>query len=69
MCVKTFAMHSMARATLRAGAAARVLVFVLGMGVVKAQVYLSVQPGVQLSWLTKTNDTYNVQLSSNPVCT
>src|SRR6516225_8476717 len=43
-----------------------VLMFLTGMGVVNAQVQLSVQPGVQLSWLTNTNDTYRLQWSSNP---
>ena len=42
---------------------------VIGTGVVNAQVQLSVQPGVQLSWLTNTKDTYHLQWSSNPVGT
>jgi beta-glucanase (GH16 family) len=43
--------------------------FLFGTGMVNAQVQLSVLPGVQLSWLTNTNDTYHVQWSSNPVST
>ena len=41
----------------------------VGAGVVHAQVQLSIQPGVQLSWLTNTNDTYHLQWSSNPAST
>ncbi len=43
------------------------MMFILGTGVVNAQVQLRVQPGVQLSWLTNTKDTYHLQWSSNPV--
>ncbi len=50
-------------------AAAWVLVFVNCTGAVNAQVSLSVQPGVQLSWLTNTNDTYELQWSSNALGT
>jgi beta-glucanase (GH16 family) len=47
------------------------LVFFLavGTGVVHSQVQLSFQPGVQLSWLTNTNDTYQLQWSSIPAST
>src|SRR5882724_11561831 len=41
----------------------------LGTGVISAQVQLNIQPGVQLSWLTNTNDTYHLQWSSSPVST
>jgi len=41
--------------------------FPIGMGVVNAQVHLTVQPGVQLSWLTNTKDTYHLQWSPNPI--
>ena len=46
-------------------ALAGVLVFVCGIGAASGQVLLRVQPGVQLSWLTNTNDTYRLQWSSN----
>ena len=45
------------------------LVFVIGTGVSRAQVQLNLQPGVQLSWLENTNDTYRLQWSSNPATT
>ena len=61
------AMYLMIRAALGGRAAAGVLVLVIGVGVVNAQVQLSVQPGVQLSWLTNTKDTYHLQWSPNPV--
>ena len=50
----------------RVRALVRALVLAMGVGAVNAQVQLSVQPGVQLSWLTNTNDTYHLQWSSNP---
>jgi beta-glucanase (GH16 family) len=50
----------------RCGRAAGVLLFVISMGVVNAQIQLRVQPGVQLSWLENTNDTYQLQWSGNP---
>ena len=40
---------------------------VIGTGVVNAQVQISVQSGVELSWLTNTKDTYHLQWSPNPV--
>ena len=49
--------------------AAIALVFVIGTGVSRAQVQLNLQPGVQLSWLENTNDTYHLQWSSNPAIT
>ncbi|MGP8197953.1 MAG: family 16 glycosylhydrolase [Limisphaerales bacterium] len=49
--------------------AAIALVFVIGTGVSTAQVQLNLQPGVQLSWLENTNDTYHLQWSSNPATT
>ncbi|HTS19833.1 MAG TPA: di-heme oxidoredictase family protein [Verrucomicrobiae bacterium] len=48
--------------------AAAVLV-ALSTAVGSAQVQLSIQQGVQLSWLENTNDTYDLQGSSNPVTT
>jgi CxxC motif-containing protein (DUF1111 family) len=48
---------------------AAVVLFALGTAVGYAQVQLSIQPGVQLSWLENTNDTYHLQWSSNPVST
>jgi beta-glucanase (GH16 family) len=41
----------------------------IGVGVADAQVQLSIQPGVQLSWLENTNDTYHLQWSTNPSST
>jgi beta-glucanase (GH16 family) len=41
----------------------------VGAGVVNAQVQLNIQPGVQLSWLENTNDTYHLQWSTNPSST
>ena len=49
--------------------AAGALCFFMGARVTTAQVQLSIQPGVQLSWLENTNDTYHLQWSSNPVTT
>ncbi|MGC9944173.1 MAG: di-heme oxidoredictase family protein [Verrucomicrobiota bacterium] len=46
--------------------AAGVLLFVITTGGVNAQIQLNVQPGVQLSWLENTNDTYNLQWSPIP---
>jgi CxxC motif-containing protein (DUF1111 family) len=43
--------------------------FVVAAGTGMAQVQLSIQPGVQLSWLENTNDTYQLQWSSNPATT
>ena len=43
------------------------LALLICAGMVNAQVQLKVQPGVQLSWLTNTKDTYHLQWSSNPV--
>jgi len=45
------------------------LVFVIGTGVSRAQVQLNLQPGVQLSWLENTNDTYHLQWSPSPATT
>ncbi len=59
----------MIRSSLFGRASVGVLVFVIGIGVVNAQVQLSVQPGVQLSWLMNTIDTYQMQWSSNPAST
>jgi CxxC motif-containing protein (DUF1111 family) len=42
---------------------------VIGTGVGFAQVRLSIQPGVQLSWVENTNDTYQLQWSTNPSST
>lgn len=56
-------------AALLGPALAGVLVFLLGAGVANAQVQLSVQSGVRLSWLTNTNDTYELQWSPNPSST
>ena len=61
------AMYLIIRTALVERAWAGVLVLVMGVGVVNAQVQLSVQPGVQLSWLTNTKDTYHLQWSPNPV--
>ena len=47
--------------------AATAALFAVGTTVVSAQVQLNIQPGVQLSWLENTNDTYHLQWSSNPV--
>ena len=35
----------------------------------QSQVQLAIQPGVQLSWLENTNDTYHLQWSTNPSST
>lgn len=45
------------------------LVFVFDMGVSRAQVQLNLLPGLQLSWLENTNDSYHLQWSANPVTT
>lgn len=66
--IKITAMYRTVRAAL-CRRAAGVMAFVMGVVVVNAQVQLSVQSGVQLSWLTNTKDTYHVQWSSNPVGT
>jgi beta-glucanase (GH16 family) len=42
---------------------------VIGASVVVAQVRLNIQPGVQVSWLENTNDTYQLQWSTNPSST
>ena len=41
------------------------LLFIIGAGMSRAQVQLTLQPGVQLSWLENTNDTYHLQWNSN----
>jgi CxxC motif-containing protein (DUF1111 family) len=41
----------------------------LGAIVAGAQVQLNIQPGLQLSWLENTNDTYHLQWSFNPATT
>ncbi|MGD0058265.1 MAG: family 16 glycosylhydrolase [Verrucomicrobiia bacterium] len=46
-----------------------VVCLLVGAGVCNAQVQLNIQPGVQLSWLENTNDTYNLQWSTNPSST
>ena len=61
------AMYLIIRTALVERALVGVLVLVMGVGVVNAQVQLSVQPGVQLSWLTNMKDTYHLQWSPNPV--
>ena len=66
MPIKTTAMYMNSREA-RYGLAAAILLFVIGIGVLDAQVQLKVQPGVQLSWLTNTKDTYHLQWSSNPI--
>jgi beta-glucanase (GH16 family) len=49
--------------------AAVVLLFVMSTSLVKAQIQLRIQPGVQLSWLENTNDDYNLQWSPNAAAT
>lgn len=46
-----------------------VMCLLVSAGVVNAQVQLNIQPGVQLSWLENTNDTYDLQFSTNPSST
>ena len=46
-----------------------VMCLLVGGGVGEAQVQLNIQPGLQLSWLTNTSDTYQLQWSSNAVTT
>jgi beta-glucanase (GH16 family) len=46
-----------------------VMCLLVSAGVVNAQVQLNIQPGVQLSWLENTNDTYDLQWSTNPSST
>ena len=62
-------MYLMNRSARHVRALVGVLVLVIGTGLVTAQVHLGVQPGVQLSWLTNTKDTYHLQWSSNPLST
>src|SRR3974390_2550394 len=66
MSIKTTAIL-IPRAAHRVHALVTLLLFLFVMGVANAQVRLSVQPGVQLSWLTNTKDTYQLQWSPNPV--
>jgi beta-glucanase (GH16 family) len=66
---KIIAMYLAVRAALRGRASAGVLLFVIGAGVVNAQIQLSVQPGAQLSWVENTSDTYDLQSAPIPATT
>jgi beta-glucanase (GH16 family) len=46
-----------------------VMCLLVGAGVANAQVQLNIQPGVQLNWPENTNDTYDLQWSTNPSST
>src|SRR5690348_12047753 len=67
MSVKETTMQLTARAALYARASTGILFFAIVTCLANGQVRLSVQSGMQLSWLTNTKDTYHVQWSSNPV--
>src|SRR5271170_6093626 len=62
-------MKAALKRTLPASLAAAALMFIVGRSVGNAQVQLNIRPGVQLSWLENTNDTYHLQWSSNPSST
>lgn len=69
MSIKTTAIYLIVRAALHGRVSAGVLAFAVGMGVANAQVQISIQAGVELSWLTSANNTYQLQWSSNPAST
>jgi beta-glucanase (GH16 family) len=69
MSIKKNVMSLAVRAALCGRGLAGVLLFVIGTGVVNAQIQLRVQSGAQLTWLENTNNTYILQWSSNPATT